>query len=66
MLIIDHGGGYMSLYGNGESLLKRPGDKVRAGDKIATTGNSGGSAETGLYFEIRHLGRPLNPASWVQ
>lgn len=66
MLIVDHGGGYMTVYGSGEALMKSTGDKVRAGDTVATTGASGGGSETGLYFEIRHLGRPLNPLSWAQ
>lgn len=66
MLIVDHGGGYMTVYGSGEALMKSTGDKVRAGDTVATTGASGGGNETGLYFEIRHLGRPLNPLSWAQ
>ena len=66
MLIVDHGGGYMTVYGGGEALMKSTGDKVRAGDTVATTGASGGGSDNGLYFEIRHLGRPLNPMSWAQ
>jgi septal ring factor EnvC (AmiA/AmiB activator) len=65
LLILDHGGGYMSLYGNNESVLRQPGDSVRAGDAIAAVGSSGGSAETGLYFEIRYRGKPVDPLSWV-
>jgi septal ring factor EnvC (AmiA/AmiB activator) len=62
--IIDHGDGYMSLYGHNESLLKQPGDWVKAGEEIATTGDSGGQPVSGLYFEIRFNGKPINPKSW--
>nr|WP_246490894.1 peptidoglycan DD-metalloendopeptidase family protein [Chitinivorax tropicus] len=65
LLIIDHGGGYLSLYGHNESVLKQPGDRVNAGDVVAHAGNTGGADETGLYFELRHLGKPLNPAQWA-
>ncbi len=66
LIIIDHGSGYMSLYGNNESLFKRTGEEARAGDVIAGTGNSGGNPETGLYFEIRHQSRPFNPLDWCK
>lgn len=66
MVIVDHGSGYMSLYGAAESLLKQVGDKVRAGDEIATSGNSGGGGETGVYFEIRHQSRPIDPMVWAK
>ena len=62
--IIDHGDGYMSLYGNSESLLKQTGDWVSAGDIIATAGDSGGQPQSGVYFEIRSRGKPVNPAKW--
>jgi septal ring factor EnvC (AmiA/AmiB activator) len=65
LLILDHGGAYMSLYGNNETLFGRVGDEIRAGAAIATVGNSGGNADSGLYFELRHEGRPLDPLSWV-
>lgn len=65
LIIIDHGGGYMSLYGYNETLLKQVGDAVNAGDRIAVTGASGGQSEAGLYFEIRFQGRPLDPLSWT-
>jgi murein hydrolase activator len=65
LMIIDHGGGYMSLYGNNESLLKQVGDDTRAGDTIASVGNSGGNPDSGLYFELRHQGRPFDPLPWV-
>jgi septal ring factor EnvC (AmiA/AmiB activator) len=62
--IIDHGDGYMSLYGNSESLLKQTGDWVSAGEVIATAGDSGGQPQSGVYFEIRSRGKPVNPAKW--
>jgi septal ring factor EnvC (AmiA/AmiB activator) len=64
LLIIDHGDGYMSLYGNNQSLLKRVGDEVDPGDSIASVGNSGGNAESGLYFEMRHRSKPFDPLGW--
>lgn len=62
--IIDHGDGYMSLYGHSESLLKQTGDWVRAGEVIATAGDSGGQLQSGVYFEIRSRGKPINPSKW--
>lgn len=64
LLIIDHGGGYMTLYGHNQALYKSPGDWVQAGDLIARVGDSGGSERAGLYFEIRHKGSPVNPSQW--
>jgi septal ring factor EnvC (AmiA/AmiB activator) len=66
MLIVDHGGGYLSLYGAAEALMKQVGDTVKAGDSVATSGNSGGNAETGIYFELRHLGKPVDPLVWAK
>lgn len=65
LLIVDHGGGYLSVYGNNETLLRAPGDRVAAGDAIALVGNTGGSETPGLYFELRFQGRPFDPLSWV-
>lgn len=65
MIIVDHGGGYMSLYGQNESLVKRVGSRVNAGEGIATVGDSGGSQEAGVYFEIRQHGQPQNPLKWA-
>ena len=65
LLIVDHGGQYMSIYGNNQSLLKRPGDRVKAGEAVATVGNSGGNEHSGLYFEIRHQGRAIDPLAWI-
>jgi septal ring factor EnvC (AmiA/AmiB activator) len=64
LLIIDHGKGYMSLYGYNRSLFKEVGDRVEAGDLIATVGDSGGRERSGLYLELRKDGRPFDPAPW--
>jgi murein hydrolase activator len=66
LLILDHGEAYLSIYANNESLLKQVGDVVTAGEAVATTGASGGNEETGLYFEMRHLGRAFDPLRWVK
>jgi septal ring factor EnvC (AmiA/AmiB activator) len=65
LLIVDHGDSYLTIYGNNDSLLKQVGDPVRGGDTVASVGNSGGNPESGLYFELRHLGQPLDPLKWV-
>ena len=66
LIILDHGDGYMSLYGHNESLLLETGDWVKAGDAIATVGNSGGRQAASLYFEIRKNGQPTNPSRWCR
>jgi septal ring factor EnvC (AmiA/AmiB activator) len=66
LLIVDHGDAYLSIYANNESLLKQVGEIVTAGESVATTGSSGGNEETGLYFEMRHLGRAFDPLRWVR
>ena len=65
LVIVDHGEGYMTLYGYNETTLKAVGDWVAPGDVIATVGDSGGQAEAGLYFEIRHGTSPQNPRGWI-
>ncbi|MBK9675612.1 MAG: peptidoglycan DD-metalloendopeptidase family protein [Betaproteobacteria bacterium] len=65
LLIVDHGDGYMSLYGNNDALLAVVGATVREGEAIAQAGASGGSAEPGVYFEIRHQGAAVDPATWI-
>ncbi len=65
LLIVDHGGQYLSIYGNNQAVLKRPGDRVKAGDVVATVGNSGGNEQSGLYFEMRHQGRAIDPLTWI-
>lgn len=64
LVIIDHGDDYMSLYGHNESVFKDTGEWVEAGDIIASVGDSGGQTQSGLYFEIRKGGKPLNPVRW--
>lgn len=66
LVILDHGEGYMSLYGHNEQLESRKGKRVQAGEVISYVGDSGGRDETGLYFEIRHNGIPLDPARWCR
>lgn len=66
LIILDHGDGFMSLYGHNQNLLKNTGDWVLAGEKIATVGDSGGQSNTALYFEIRKGADPLNPAHWCK
>jgi septal ring factor EnvC (AmiA/AmiB activator) len=64
--VVDHGDGYMSLYGHNQALLKSVGDRVEAGEPIALVGQSGGQANSGLYFEIRHTGIAVNPKLWCK
>jgi len=66
LLIINHGEGYMSLYGHNQVLYRETGDWVVAGETIATVGNSGGQADAGLYFEIRVAGKPADPLLWCK
>lgn len=66
LLIVDHGDGYLSLYGCNESLLKDVGDWVDANEVIATSGASGGRKTAGLYFELRHEGKPLDARAWLK
>jgi septal ring factor EnvC (AmiA/AmiB activator) len=66
LVILDHGNGYLSLYGHNQSLLKDAGDIVKAGEAIGTVGNSGGQEEPALYFAIRQQGRPSNPVQWCR
>ncbi|MGI4843023.1 MAG: murein hydrolase activator EnvC family protein [Janthinobacterium lividum] len=66
MIIIDHGGEYLSTYGFTSAVLKRPGDMVRAGEVIASAGNTGGVEESGLYFELRHRGKAFDPSGWIK
>jgi septal ring factor EnvC (AmiA/AmiB activator) len=66
LLIIDHGDGYMSLYAHNQSLLREVGEWVTAGAPVSTVGRSGGQERASLYFEIRHQGKPTNPASWCR
>lgn len=64
LTIVDHGNGYLTLYGYNQSLLREVGEWVSAGDSLALAGNSGGNRTNGLYFEIRHRGKAVNPTRW--
>lgn len=64
--VLDHGDGYMSLYGHNQALLRQVGDSVQSGETIALVGQSGGQSAPNLYFEIRHKGTPVNPTQWIR
>jgi len=66
MLVLDHGQGYMSLYGHNEELFRKVGDRVESGDVIASVGDSGGHNTPALYFEVRRGREPVNPEQWLQ
>jgi murein hydrolase activator len=66
LIILDHGNGYLSLYGHNEQLFKTAGTRVQAGETIATAGDSGGRKRPGLYFEIRKAGKPVDPRGWFR
>jgi len=66
LAIVDHGGGYLSLYGYNDQLRKSAGDTVSGGDVIAAAGDSGGRPEPELYFEIRRGGKPIDPRPWFR
>jgi len=66
LLILDHGDGYLSIYGYNESVLKRVGEAVHGGDAVATVGASGGNDTSGLYFELRYQGQAFDPLPWLQ
>lgn len=65
LMIIDHGQGFMTLYAHNQALYRKRGDHVNAGDLIAYVGHTGILPQSGLYFEVRHFGRPLNPLQWL-
>lgn len=64
--VVDHGEGFMSLYGHNQALLKQAGDNVEAGESIALVGQTGGRSDPSLYFEIRHKGQAINPNQWLK
>ena len=66
LLIVDHGDGYMTLYGHNQSLFKEAGDWVEVNEPVALVGSSGGQEQAGVYFGIRHQGRAVNPAKWCR
>lgn len=65
LIIVDHGGNYMTVYANNDTLLKNVGERVQQGETIGAVGSSGGDDEPGLYFELRHRGKPVNPSPWL-
>jgi septal ring factor EnvC (AmiA/AmiB activator) len=65
LLILDHGEGFLSVYANNETLLHSVGEEVAADEVIAEVGNTGGNAQSGLYFEMRYQGRPFDPQAWA-
>lgn len=65
LLILDHGDGYMTLYGHNQTLTREVGDWVEAGETVAAVGNTGDAPRAGLYFEIRHQGEPSDPLAWT-
>jgi len=66
LTVVDHGNGYMSLYAHNQTLLKSVGERVETGEPIALVGQSGGQERPGLYFEIRHQGKVVNPKLWCK
>lgn len=66
LLVVEHDGGYFSLYGHNSSVGKQEGDTVSAGETLAAAGSSGGHAESGVYFEVRKGTEPINPGPWLQ
>lgn len=66
LIVIDHGEGFLTVYGQNEALLAQVGDDVKTGQRIAAVGNSGGRAESGLYFELRRQGEAIDPGPWLR
>jgi septal ring factor EnvC (AmiA/AmiB activator) len=66
MMILDHGRGYSTLYAFNQSLYRKAGDSVEAGEVIASVGQSGGRSKAGLYFGIRNKGVPIDPLEWCR
>ena len=64
LLVLDHGGGYLSLYGHNQDLARKVGDRVSTGDVLAHVGDTGGQPRPALYYEVRRNGRPINPRQW--
>jgi septal ring factor EnvC (AmiA/AmiB activator) len=66
MIVLDHGGGYLSLYGHNEQVFRKVGDEVASGDVVGAVGDSGGHDQPALYFEVRRGRTPVNPENWLQ
>lgn len=65
LVIVDHGAGYLSLYGHNESIAKQVGETTSAGEAIASVGSTGGASDSGVYFELRQDGKPFDPLRWM-
>jgi septal ring factor EnvC (AmiA/AmiB activator) len=65
LIVLDHGGGYMSLYGHNEQLYRKVGDRVAAGDVLGAVGDAAGLGQPGLYLEIRRGRQAIDPATWL-
>ena len=65
LVIVDHGAGYLSLYGHNESIAKQVGETTAAGEAIASVGSTGGASDSGVYFELRQDGKPFDPLRWM-
>ena len=65
LVVLDHGGGYMSLYGHNEQVYRRVGDRVSPGDALSAVGDAAGLGKPGLYFEIRKGRETLDPGAWL-
>jgi septal ring factor EnvC (AmiA/AmiB activator) len=65
LVIVDHGAGFLSLYGHNESIAKQVGENTVAGEAIASVGSTGGALDSGVYFELRQDGKPFDPMRWV-
>jgi len=66
MVIIDHGNNYYTVYANAEEIFKEKGNTVEIGEVIATVGDTGSITGPGLYFEVRHHGKSINPLLWIK
>lgn len=66
MIIVDHGGGYFSLYAHAARIMKKVGADVAKNEALATVGDTDSTKGSMLYFEIRHQGKPVDPAGWVR
>jgi septal ring factor EnvC (AmiA/AmiB activator) len=65
LVVVEHGDGYLTLYGHNQDVVSEVGEWVNPDSVIADVGDSGGQATSGLYFEIRKNGQPIDPHSWI-
>jgi len=66
VVVIDHGDGYLSIYGHNDQVFRDKDSRVKAGDVIGAAGDSGGWKTTGIYFELRRGNNPVNPRDWFR